>query len=288
LNGSETASSQSHHEDDAVRHLIELGYVDPDAVATREADLRRQLEGELQQAAQRLSKGEVEDAQRLLEQLASDDPEWIAPRQLLAETYYRTSRFADARTQLDWLAEHGVEQPRLALISGAIALARREFAAALDELEYACHVEPGLPSVYTLLGTTLMRLGSLDGAEDAFHNALRHNAEDAVAYDALAAIHLRRAQFEEAANFALESLGRNMRLFTAHYHLGVALAQLGRLEEAMVALETSTKMDTNRAVPYYWLSRIARDQLGDPDRATRYRNAGRQVIRRRRAKGKSI
>ena len=126
-------------------------------MAAREAARRRQLEAEFQDAIKRFKRGELDDAAQQFAKLTADDPDWVAPRQLLAEIYYRTGRLAAARLQLDWLAEHGVEHPRLALIAGALALACRDFVAALEPLEYAAFVEPDLPSVHTLLGMVLLR-----------------------------------------------------------------------------------------------------------------------------------
>jgi Flp pilus assembly protein TadD len=265
--------------DEAAGHLIELGYVDPVLEAARKASLHREPDAELQQGAEHLSRGQTEQALPLLEKLAADDPRWIAPRQLLAETYYRAGRFADCQAALDWLAEHGVEQPRLSLLSGALALRRREFGAALDELEYACHVEPELPSAHTLRGQALLRLGQLDDAQAAFQTALEQRPADAIAYAGLAQIHGRRGDFEEAAACALAALEHNMQLFAAHYHLGIALLQLDRPQDAVTALETAARLDPNRAAPYYWLSRIAAEQLVDPALAANYRETGREIIR---------
>jgi tetratricopeptide (TPR) repeat protein len=275
------SASQPYDENDSVRHLIELGYDDPDAVAAREAAVRRQLEAEFQDAAKRYSRGDIEEAGRLFEKLAVDDPDWTAPRQVLAEIYYRAGRLADAQLQLGWLAEHGVEHPRLALIAGAVALSHREFIVALEALDYAAFVEPNLPSVHTLLGMVLLRLGQSEAAQSSFTKAIERNPADVNAYDGMAAICIQRGEFEEAANFALEALAHDMQLFRAHYHLGVALSKLNRLHESIAALETAAKMDVNSAAPYYWLSRIAQKQLADPHRAAEYLDKGRAVIRRR-------
>jgi len=244
--------------------------------------LYRQLEADLQKATQLLSRGEIAESQRLLERLAEDDPNWVAPRQLLAEIYYRTGRAVESRMQLDWLAEHAVERPRLSLISGALALSRRDLQLALEELEYAAYVEPELPSVHTLLGVALLRLGRLDRATSAFRRAVEQRPADAVAYDALALIFIRLGDFEEAAGFALEALEHDMQLFPAHYHLGIALMKLHRTHEAVTAFETGAWIDNNRAAPYYWLSRIAAGELADANRELSYREAGRTVIRQRR------
>jgi tetratricopeptide (TPR) repeat protein len=288
-------ASESYHLEDessgdaSVRHLIDLGYVDPDVVAAREAAVRRELEAEFQQAAKRYEQGDVEEATRLFERLSADDLDWIAPRQLLAEIYYRAGKIADSRAQLDWLAEHAVEQPRLALIAGAIALSRREMAEALDALQYAAHVEPTLPSVHTLLGTARLRLADIDGAEQAFKTAMEQDSADTRALDGLATVCLTRQDFEGAANYALAALEHELQLFRAHYHLGVALVHLNRPRDAVAAFETAASINSQSAAPYRWLQRIA-ETLGDAALSARYREHGREAVRERRrhlARGES-
>lgn len=272
----------SQQEDHSVDHLTELGYVDPDAVALRDAVVRQQLEAELQQARQCLARGETVEAVRALERLAAEDDGWISPRRLLADIYFHSGQVAQAQLQLDWLAEHAVEHPRIALISGTLALGRRDLAAAVEELEYASYVEPDLASVHTLLGSAYLRQGRLACAQQEFEHALKNNAGDATAYSGLAATALRQNRVEEAACFALESLERNLQLFTAHYYLGVALTKLGRILEAITALETAAKVAPDRVAPYRWLARIAK-QKNNEQQAARYRELGREIVRRRRS-----
>jgi tetratricopeptide (TPR) repeat protein len=278
---------QPHDDESSVRHLIELGNVDPDDVAAREAAARCQRQLEFQRAAELASNGKLHDAAVQLEKLSADAPDWAAPRQLLAEIHYRAGQFSEAQAQLDWLTCHGVEHPRLALIAGAMALSRRELQPALEELEYARWVEPKLPSVHTLCGTALRRLGRFDEAAAAFRQAIEHNPSDARAFDGLAAIALRQGRFEEAADWALQALESNIDLFHAHYHLGIALARMNRPHEALQALESSAAADPARGAPYHWLSRIAQGPLNDPPLAARYQQRGRDVFRRRRNRRRS-
>jgi tetratricopeptide (TPR) repeat protein len=273
---------QPHDDDHSVRHLIELGYIDPDEIVARGAAARRQRDVELARAVELTSQGNLHEAAALTEKLATDNPDWVAPRQLLAELRYRAGRFSEAKAEHDWLTYHGVEHPRLALIAGAMALNRRDLPAALEELEYARYVEPKLPSVHTLCGTALARLGRFDEAADAFRHAIEQTPSDARALDGLAAIGLCQGRFEEAADWALQALEHNLQLFRAHYHLGVALMHLNRPHEALQALETSARVDPLRRAPFYWLSRIAQRTLNDPALAARYRQRGRDVIRGRR------
>jgi tetratricopeptide (TPR) repeat protein len=270
-------------DDESVRHLVELGYIDPHEASARQAARRRQLQAELDRARDLRAQGQVAQAVALLDELAAEDPDWAAPHERLAEVHYGAGRWSGAQAALDWLAHHGYEHPRYALIAGGIALARRDLHAALEELLFAWRVMPELPSIHTLLGSVLFRLARLDEAEDAFREAAQQNPNDARARDGLAAICLKHGEYEEAADWALRALEQDMQLFRAHYHLGLALAHLNRPEEALLALEASARVDGTRTAPYYWLSRIAIDQLHDSHRSRQYRERGRQILRDRRA-----
>jgi tetratricopeptide (TPR) repeat protein len=284
----ETILIDTQEDDESVGHLIELGYVDPDVVRARDAGLRQQLDADLQKARLLYKQGDLKESERLLTQLVRDDAGWASPHQLLAQLYYQTGRTDDAQSQLDWLVEHAVEHPSLALISAAMALSRREFASALDQLHYARHYEPDLAAIDTLIGTSHLRLSQLDQADESFRKAIEHDPNDARAHDGLAAIELRRGQFEQAASSALEALENDIRLYTAHCHLGLALMHLGRPQEAIAAFETAAKINPTRVAPYYWLSRIVREQLGDRDRAAKYEATGRAVIRQRRSTSAAV
>ncbi len=267
---------------ESVRHLIELGYVDPDEVAARKVELRQKSTADLARAMELHAHDSSQDAVALLEGICANDPDWHVPRQRLAEIHYNAGRWAEAQAQLDWLAHHGADYPRSALIAGGIALVQREIHTALEELQYARHVEPNLPSAHTLVGTVLLRLGRWDEAENALREAAQQNPNDARARDGLAAVCLKHGEYEDAADWALRALEQDMRLFRGHYHLGLALAHLDRPSEALQALERSTQVDPSRTAPYRWLSRIAGEMLGDPIRAAWYRERARDIIRQRR------
>jgi predicted Zn-dependent protease len=265
-----------------VQHLVELGYVDPDEVAARDASRRREQHAGFKKAAELASENKLDEAAQGLEALCTTDSSWVAPRQLLAEVYYRAARFVDAQTQLDWLTLRGVESPRLSLLAGAIALRRREVVLAIELLQYAAYVEPDLPSVHMLLGIALLRAGRTNEAATSFGEAIQRNAADVRALDGMAATCLRQAKFDEAADWSLRALEQDMRLFEAHYHLGLALAGLNRPEDALRALEAGTRVDPSRAAPYRRMAKIARVQLNDSEREARYVQRGREKIRDRR------
>jgi tetratricopeptide (TPR) repeat protein len=276
------AADVCHDDDDSVRHLVELGYVDPEEVAAREAALRSRLEAELRGAVELLGRGQTAEATALVEAVAAQDPAWIAPRQMLAEMQYRVGNWLEARAHLEWLDHHGVVSPKLASIRGGIALANRDMQAALEELEYAAYVEPELTGVQSLFGTALRRLRRWDAAQQALDRAREQNPSDTQALDGLAVVALHHGEFEAAAHWALEALELDMRLFRAHYHLGIALTRLNRTEAAIEAFNACMVLEPTRAAPLRWLACIAEQQQSDAAPADQYRERARRIVRQRR------
>jgi tetratricopeptide (TPR) repeat protein len=267
----------------SVRHLYELGYVDPVETAVQETARREKLETQLRWAIELNREGRGREAATLLTTLAEEDGDWVAPHQLLAEHHYSAGNWQAAELELAWLAQHGVDQPRTAQIAAGILMMRRDFLAALNELEFARCVDPNLPSINTMCGTAYLRLRRWDQAEDAFREAAQQDPSDARARDGMAAVYLRRGECEDAADWAFRALEQDMRLFHAHYHLGLALAGMDRPNDAISALETAARLNDRRAAPYYWLSRIVDEQLDDRLRSAQYRQRAKEVIRTRRA-----
>lgn len=274
-------------EDASVRHLLELGYVDPNEVTLRAAEQRRLYQEEMGHALEFEKQGRRQEAVALLEQLANDESEPVAPHQFLAEIYYQAGQMAETQREIDWLSHHSIENPRLSLIAGGLALSRRDLPEAIDALSYVRHVEPGLPGVHSMLGTALLRAGKLEEAQEAFRDGIARNKADAQSFEGLAAIALKHANYEEAADCALQALALSMQMTRAHFYLGIALAHLGRPVEALQALETGAKMQPNRAAPYRWLAQIAETYLGDVTQAIGYHKTGREIVKRRRQRKSS-
>jgi tetratricopeptide (TPR) repeat protein len=108
------------------------------------------------------------------------------------------------------------------------------------------------------------------------------NGHDADALDGMAALCLIQGDYEAAADWALSAVEKSMQCSRAHYHLGVALSKIRRPAEALAAYEASLRTDPHRIAPYYWMSRIAMQQLNDRERGENYLAQGRQLLRQRR------
>jgi tetratricopeptide (TPR) repeat protein len=271
----------------AVRHLVELGYEDPLDVAMRRAVEERGRQTELARAQDHLDAGQLDDAIAICHRLALAAPEWMPPHRLLAQAHYRAGRHAATLEELEWLEVHAVEHPQLAMLRAAVDMARRRFDAALDHAQYAIHlgeVSPHLaaPGAGVLIGEVHLRRGQLDQAQQAFQSAVGRWPTDAGALAGLAGVDLRRGNYNDAVDHALQAVESNVHLPLAHYRLGVALVRLENYPNAQVAFEAYARLSPRRAAPYRWLTFVV-DKQGDASKAAQYRSHGRQLICNRRA-----
>jgi tetratricopeptide (TPR) repeat protein len=279
--GSEVPPSSSAAEMATVRHLIELGYQDPNDVARRQLNVHRQQRAQLAQAQEQLNSGRLTEAIEALDALTRAAPEWAPPRRLLAVVCYRAGQLTSALAHLDWLELHAIEDSQLALLRATIAMARRQLDAALDQADYARHLSPSLPEPEVVIGEVHLRRGNLEAAETAFQRAAELASDAYEPKVGLAAIALRRANYETAIHLALQALELNLKLPLSHYRLGAALAQRGQYPESRVALEAFARLSDGKAAPYHWLEIVCR-AMGDEVRAHQYAERGREIIRERR------
>src|SRR6185436_5858625 len=100
--------------------------------------------------------------------------------------------------------------------------------------------------------------------------AIEEGADDAEAHDGLALILIAQDRDEEAAEHALTAVGLRHDFPRAHYHLGVALARLGRAGPAAVALERALALQPGSVAVHRWLA-LVREALGEGAKAAAHR-----------------
>lgn len=275
------AGNDSH----PVQHLIELGYEDPRDVAERRLARERERDGQRRAALALFERGQTAEGIAALERLAAAEPDWPAPRQLLARACLAAGRLDDADAHLDWLTWHGVESAQLALLRGSIAFARRELDTALDQATYASRLDPDIAGAAALAGDVHYRRGDVGRADEAYRAELERHANNATALCGKAAVCLRVGDALGAVDLSLQALAQDFHVPAAHYRLGIALARLGRVDEAITALETAAKLRPDFAAPFRPLSRLG---AGDTARSEEYRRRGWERLRaKRRSAGAS-
>jgi tetratricopeptide (TPR) repeat protein len=263
-------------------HLFELGYTDPEEVAEKEAAMRCQRETELNRVISLADSGHALEAIASLTQVEEQNPDWIQPHEMLARLYYQTKCKDLAKQEIDWLTWHGDESPQLYFLRGAIALNERQHDSALEYFHCARRGQQSLPGILALEGRVHLRRRDFAAAETAFRTSLEADGPTPIAFDGLSIVCLHSQKPEDAALYALEALERDNRLGLGHFHLGLALLQLNRPQEAQRAFETWAAVEPQRAAPFHWLAHIAQHHFNDSSLAADYRSRARQVVRERR------
>ena len=165
---------------------------------------------------------------------------------------------------------------------GAVDVAERRVESALKHLAEAQRVNPDLPGLHVLIGRAYLRLRRWDDAARAFEKALHRDGDSETGWHGLASAALGQGRFEVAAEHALRAVGLRADYAEAHYHLGVALARLGRHREAAVALARCVALQPSLIAAYRRLVELYVGPLDDAKLAREYRRRAEEVMLRRR------
>jgi tetratricopeptide (TPR) repeat protein len=267
---------------EAVRHLIELGYVEPPDEDARVAIERTLEENRYNLARALLDARQPTRAIELLEALVRGRPGHAGYGVTLFEAYYAVGRTGDCRRIAEDMWSRGHRGPLVHLAFAAVDVAARRVESALRHLEEAEKVNPSLPGLHVLAGKAYLRLQHWDEAGRSFEKALRLDPDNESAWHGVAQAALGRGDFEAAAEHALRAAGLRSDYPEAHYHLGVALSRLGRPGEAEAALRRCLAIQPHLVAAYGRLIELYEGPLLDEAKARRCRQQAHEVMFRRR------
>jgi tetratricopeptide (TPR) repeat protein len=134
----------------------------------------------------------------------------------------------------------GGETPEAHVLMGVAHLRRKDYPAALPELERAAQLNGDLPTVHSLLGRVLMGMGRRDEAMKAFRRELEKNPNDFDANVYTGLFLKEDGKLEEAEGYLIRSGRLRPEDPAALYALGSLHLALNRLEESRKALESVT------------------------------------------------
>ena len=147
-----------------------------------------------------------------------------------------------------------------------------QYQAAIRGFERALALDRGFLKAYDNLGLSYEALGQHDEAIRSYEEAIRLNREQAKPSPwpplNLGLLLTRLDRGDEAEALFRESIRSDERFPQAHYHLGQVLEKRGRTAEAVVELESASRLDPGYAEPQYALSRLYR-RAGDQQKADR-------------------
>jgi tetratricopeptide (TPR) repeat protein len=265
----ETAAAPTQPEDPAVaremmRQLEALGYVDggDDELEGVVLDRRRNL-GQVYLATNR-PKRALEEFQGVL----ADKPDDKAAKTACALALMRLGRVDECEAIAREVSAEDPTNARADLYLGLIAFRRGDDERALEHLLKAEQADPRAPGLHVQIGTVYARRRRWPDAERAYLQALDLDPDDAEAYDGLGVVYRNLGQPARAVEHHMQSIGRLHHRPQTHVHLGLALAELGRVRWAKRAFNVALEMAPDHPVAHRCLARLERDD--DPEKAAHH------------------
>ncbi len=260
---------------DLVRQLVDLGYLEQDPWSARfERDQRLREDHAL--AITHLRASEWSQAIPRLERIVAARPIDGGLIALLASCHLVQGNVARCRELADraMLLEGSVGHARLLLATIAMTESRRD--EAIEQLTQA--EATGERGLAEKLAFGNLQLRRFDEAERLVAVAFAENPDSPAAFLIQAMVRLERREDQAAAERALRATGLRYHWPEAHAVLGVALARLGHVSEAVVALERSIEQRPT-VLAHRTLATVLEHAGWDADMVRRHRESADALVR---------
>jgi predicted AlkP superfamily phosphohydrolase/phosphomutase/tetratricopeptide (TPR) repeat protein len=270
-----------------INRLVELGYIEaPDAdqkVAAEKA--RREIEYNL--AKSYMDGGLHAEAELLLVKLMAAWPEEIRFGVELSHCYQSLGQPSKAREMLGAILtsvakgeEEFYNQYGIAYLLGVAYQAEGDSIKALEYFESAEKTGVCSAALHVQKGNVYEGLKQRVKAQRSYEKALLIDSENSDAMLGLCRIKLSTRQNREAAHQALDIIALKYHTPMAHFHFGVALHRLGRLKDAIRALELSLEQNPNNPAACHRLAHIYGNRLHMEERAVFYKALAKEAGKR--------
>ncbi len=269
-----TVEWQAH---EAIQQLVALGYLE--ISPTEELALRvGRLQKTYHLALVHLQAGRHRDAVPLLEELSSEAPDVVAPTLLLAYCRLALGQRDACRTLVTTVLADDPDRPYANLLMGMLAGAEGQPEQALVYLRQAEQSKEGWPILHSQIGMMLLQLGGPADAARAFERAITLDPDLPHAHLGLAQALMGLNEYQHAAESALAAVGLRHQWPAAHQTLGLSLARLGKIPEAIQALEISNAQQ-EQAQTHLWLAELYDRANGDLQRAAMHKHRASELAR---------
>jgi tetratricopeptide (TPR) repeat protein len=154
--------------------------------------------------------------------------------------------FAAAEAKLFRALSAVPDHPRGHLVLGLVEIWTKRAAAGIAECEHALALDRNLASAHFSIGVGKILIGRSEETEAHIAEALRLSPRDTLAYTWMTAAGIAEnnlGRFEQAAAWCRRAIEANRNHPHAHFVLGRALAQLGRLDEARFAVKAGLALN---------------------------------------------
>ncbi|TSJ48089.1 alkaline phosphatase family protein [Fluviicola chungangensis] len=257
---------------ESLEQLIALGYVEP---LGENADLqKRQMQFEFKYHSARIkySKGALQEAIVLFNELLELTPRNGKILIRLLNTYVSLKEIEGAKSILKRMREiFGYKNtPYINILESKIHMLDLNPKKALELLNSLNDSEMETPEAYVLQGKTYLMLREWKKANKSFNKAVQLNNEDADAYHGLCLTYLRMKSYQKAIESGISAIGIKFWFPVAHYHLGEALLAAKEYEHAANAFEMALQQEPGYSIARKHLVQIYTNYLNKPELAKRH------------------
>jgi predicted AlkP superfamily phosphohydrolase/phosphomutase/tetratricopeptide (TPR) repeat protein len=245
----------------------------PDSdVERRAARLDRQAR-EFNLARAHLAGGRPAEAARFLDALNRENPAETQFALHLAHCRLQLGQPEECRQLVARSFDRPSDRHVAAYFLGRAAILEGKQEEAVKCFRRAENDQTGNPELYLQLGDSYSSLACWSDAERVFKRVLAIDAESLAAYNGLARVYLEVGDLAGAVVAARLAVARRHDDARARYLLGVGLARLGRIDEAIEALETCLTLHPSIADASRWLKLLHQRRS-----AARSRFGGRRIL----------
>ncbi len=188
-------------------------------------------------------RGNQDLAEEFLRSSISMDPTYDRARRVLASLLSETNRIEEARRELIWIRDNGVDRGEAAYQLGRIEYKAGNYNESISYYREALELtDDSHPQSLNNLGLALKAAGKMDEARSAFRNALNLDPEYANAHYNLGLLELVDDRLSEAETSFLDAVGINPDFVAAWHNLGLVWSATGQNANAIDAYEESLRI----------------------------------------------
>jgi len=251
--------------------LADLGYLESDSTEEVVLDRARNL-GQVYASTGR-PKLAIEQFQKVL----SEKPDDKGSRLAIASCQLQMGQLDECEATVKEILTEKEDAPQADLYLGMIAFRRGDDDQALEWLERAEKANPRLPGLHCQIGNVYLRRQRWKDAERVFKKALSIDQDSAEAHDGLGVAYRWQKRPEEAVHEHMQSVGLLHHRPQTHIHLGLALAEVGRIDWAVRAFNVAIEQNPNNPFPHRCLAELYERAKKEPEKAQQHRDTARKL-----------
>ena len=216
----------------------------------------------LEEAIGLAQRGALADAERLLCELLTREPDLARAHNALGVVEMQQGKFPEAEASLLRAAQLAPDDARPQVNLGSLYGALRRPADAERHIREAIRLDPGNTGAHFNLAAILQAMDRIEDAQGAYERAIELDPADAESHYRLAGLRLLQYRFAEAESGLKEAIRLRPDFGLAHGDLALILLETGRSREAQASSLEAIRLNPRHLVG--WSNHVMATQY-DPD-----------------------